>query len=1091
MKKLLLGLLCAGFAGLFAAPAAPAGDAPLWLRYPAISPDGSRIAFTYTGNIYVVPAAGGEARCIVSDAAYDYTPVWSPDGKTLAYASDRYGNFDLFVVPAEGGAPKRLTTHSAAEIPCAFSADGKEIYFTAQISDPAESALFPKASMSELYKVSIAGGRPERVLATPAEEIALLPGGGFLYQDCKGGENLWRKHHTSSITRDVWRYDAATGKHTKLTDFAGEDRQPRLAADGRTVYYLSERSGSFNVWSFPLDQPAEATQVTRFKTHPVRFLSVAKSGTLCFGFNGEIYTCAPGGKPAKVAIRITPTSLDDEQRVLTVTGGTGATVSPDGKQIAFVSRGELFVTSADYATTKQITHTAESESSPSFAKDNRTLAYASERGGQWNIYTAKIVRDEDPDFAHALRIEERPLFNDTKHERTLPQFSPDGKEIAFVEDRSRLMVKNLATGKVRQITDGSQHFSSGGYIDYAWSPDGQWFALSFTGNRHDPYSDIGLVSAAGNGPITNLTNSGYTDSSPQWVLDGNAILFASERYGMRNHASWGSLNDVMIVFLNQEAYDKFQLSKEEYELLKEAEKRQKKGDDKPGDKKGDGDNREKAETDKDPKRIEVELRGIEDRIVRLTPASSSLMDATIDKQGEKLYYIASFNGATGLWQLDLRDKSNAQLQKLEGGGSLAWDAKREMLFVLGRTRISKMKAGTRELKPVAVRGEMRLDPRAERAYMFDHVYRQEKYCFYTETLHGVDWEGLRDNYARFLPHIGNNYDFAELLSEWLGELNVSHTGGRYTHPVTASSAATAELGLFYDDSYTGEGVRIAEVVEKGPFDRAASKAAAGDIIEAIDGTPIRPGMDYYPLLDRKAGEQVLVALYRPADQSRWEEVVVPVSRAKWSELLYKRWVKQRAADVDRLSNGRLGYVHIEAMGDPSFRTVYSDILGKYNDREGIVIDTRFNGGGRLHEDIEVLFSGQKYFTQVVRGKEACDMPSRRWNKPSIMITCEANYSNAHGTPWVYQHQGIGKLVGMPVPGTMTSVSWERLQDPTLVFGIPVVGYRLADGSYLENQQLNPDIEVANAPERIVKGEDEQLAAAVRALLAEIDAAKKR
>ena len=194
---------------------------------------------------------------------------------------------------------------------------------------------------------------------------------------------------------------------------------------------------------------------------------------------------------------------------------------------------------------------------------------------------------------------------------------------------------------------------------------------------------------------------------------------------------------------------------------------------------------------------------------------------------------------------------------------------------------------------------------------------------------------------------------------------------------------------------------------------------------------------------------------------------------------------QRAADVEKWSNGRLGYVHIESMDDGSFRTVYSDILGKYNNCEGIVIDTRFNGGGRLHEDIEVLFSGKKYLTQVVRGREACDMPSRRWNKSSIMVQCEANYSNAHGTPWVYHYKQMGKLVGAPVPGTMTTVSWERLQDPSLVFGIPVVGYRTEDGSYLENKQLEPDIYVLNAPETIVKGEDTQLKAAVDELLKEL------
>ena len=272
------------------------------------------------------------------------------------------------------------------------------------------------------------------------------------------------------------------------------------------------------------------------------------------------------------------------------------------------------------------------------------------------------------------------------------------------------------------------------------------------------------------------------------------------------------------------------------------------------------------------------------------------------------------------------------------------------------------------------------------------------------------------------------------------------------------------------------------MVEKGPFDHANSKVKAGHIIEKIDGEPITATMDYAALLNKKAKKKTLVSIYDPATKSRWDEVVMPITSGAMSDLLYDRWVKQRAADVEKWSNGRLGYVHIRSMGDGSFRTVYSDILGKYNNCEGIVIDTRFNGGGRLHEDIEILFSGEKYLTQVIRGRESCDMPSRRWNKASIMLQCEANYSNAHGTPWVYKYKKMGKLVGMPVPGTMTTVSWETLQDPTMIFGIPVIGYRMANGNYLENSELEPDVKVANSPETVVKGEDTQLKAAVDTLL---------
>ena len=1082
MKKLLTCLALS-----FVAASSYAAT-PLWLRDVQISPDGTEIAFCYKGDIYKVPANGGTATQLTTQASYECSPIWSPDSKQIAFASDRNGNFDLFVMSADGGAARRLTTHSASEIPSTFTTDGNYILFSASIQDPANSALFPTSAMTELYKVPVTGGRTEQVLGTPAEMVCFDKSGKtFLYQDRKGFEDEWRKHHTSSITRDVWLYDSENGKHTNLTAHAGEDRNPVFAPDGQTVYFLSERDGStFNVYSFPISSPQSLKTVTHFKTHPVRFLSMGSNGTLCYTYDGEIYTQKQGDKPQKVKIDIT---RDDQNTIADLNfsnGATSATVSPDGKQIAFIVRGEVFVTSADYNTTKQITHTPAREAGLTFSPDNRTLAYASERNGNWELYMAKIARKEEANFPNATAIEEEVLLPSDKTERTYPQFSPDGKELAFIEDRNRLMVLNLETKKVRQVTDGSTWFSTGGGFDYSWSPDGKWFTLEFIGNRHDPYSDIGMVNAQG-GKIINLTNSGYTSGSPRWVLDGNAILFITERYGMRAHASWGSLNDVMLVFMNQDAYDKFRLSKEDYELQKELEKEQKNTTETKKNGKKKGDNKEKSEEKKEEKvkDIVVELNNIEDRIVRLTPNSSDLGSAIITKDGETLYYLSAFEGGYDLWKMNLRKKDTKLLHKMDAGwANMEMDKDGKNLFLLGSNTMQKMGTDSESLKPISYQAHVKMDLAAERDYMFNHVYKQEQKRFYNLNMHGIDWDAMTKAYRKFLPHIDNNYDFAELLSEYLGELNVSHTGGRFRPQLKGD--ATATLGLLYDWNHNGKGLLISEVVEKGPFDHARSKVKAGNIIEKIDGQEITPESDYSVLLNGKARKKTLVTLYNPQTKERWEEVVVPISNGVLNDLLYARWVKQRAADVDKWSNGRLGYVHIESMGDDSFRSVYSDILGKYNNREGIVIDTRFNGGGRLHEDIEILFSGKKYFTQVVRGREACDMPSRRWNKPSIMVQCEANYSNAHGTPWVYSHQKIGKLVGMPVPGTMTSVSWETLQDPTLVFGIPVIGYRLPDGSYLENSQLEPDIKVANSPETVVKGEDTQLKAAVDELLKEID-----
>ena len=1058
---------------------------PLWLRDAQISPSGEEIAFCYKGDIYKVAVAGGQAHQLTTTPSYECTPIWSPDGKQIAFASDRNGNMDLFVMPAEGGTAKRLTYNSASEIPSAFTPDGKEVLFSAALQDPASSVLFPTATMTELYAVPVAGGQGRQVLGTPAEMVSFDKSGKrFLYQDRKGFEDEWRKHHTSSVTRDIWLYDVATGKHTNLTDRPGEDRNAVFAPDGETVYFLSEReTKSINVYSFPVSAPQQVKAVTSFKTHPVRFLSQASNQTLCFTYDGEIYTQQPNGKPSKVKIDLVHDDSDQVVDLRFSQGATSAISSQDGKQVAFIVRGEVFVTSTDYATTKQITHTAAAENSLSFSPDGRTLAYASERTGNWQLYLAKIAREEEANFSNATVINEEVLLPSTTVERTMPQFSPDGKELAFIEGRTKLMVVNLETKKVRQVTDGSTWYSTAGGFTYKWSPDGRWFTLCFIGNKHDPYADIGLVSAEG-GKITNLTNSGYTSGSPRWVLDGNAILFITERYGMRAHASWGSLNDVMLVFMNQDAYDKYRLSKEDYELLKELEKEQKKNSER-ADQEKEKKPKADAKESKEGKPINVELAGIEDRIVRLTPNSSDLGGAILTKDGETLYYLSAFESKHDLWKMDLRKHETKLLHKTNSGwAELSLDKEGKTLFILGGRSMQKMELAGEKLKPITYQAEMRMDLAAERAYMFDHVYKQEKVRFYNLNMHGVDWEAMTAAYRKFLPHISNNYDFQELLSEYLGELNVSHTGGRYRP--TASGDATASLGLLFDWQYVGkEGLRIAEVVEKGPFDHARSKVKAGHIVEKIDGEAISASMDYAALLNQKAKKKTLVSLYDPATKSRWEEVVMPITGSAMTDLLYDRWVKQRAADVEKWSNGRLGYVHIRSMADGSFRTVYSDILGKYNHCEGIVIDTRFNGGGRLHEDIEILFSGEKYLTQVIRGREACDMPSRRWNKASIMVQCEANYSNAHGTPWVYKNRGIGKLVGMPVPGTMTTVSWETLQDPTLIFGIPVTGYRMADGNYLENTQLEPDVKVANSPETVVKGEDTQLKAAVDTLLKDL------
>lgn len=1060
---------------------------PLWMRYCAISPDGQRIAFTYKGNIYTVSSAGGQAQQLTTAPGYEYAPVWSHNGKTIAYAADVHGNFDVFTIDANGGTPKRITTHSTAETPLAFSPDDRHVYYNASIQDPASSAQFSAAWITELYRVPVQGGRPEQVAATPVCNMSFSPDGQqFVYYNRSGNENIWRKHHTSSVARDLFVFDLKARTHKLLTaNHKGEDRDPNFVGANKIVFLSERDGGSFNVYEADINNTDQAKAITNFKKHPVRFLTAAKNGTLCFGYMGEIYTMQSGQKPQKVNISLIDPFPAEQIERFRPTGGRDFSMSADGKQIAVIVRGEVFATTDEYATTKQITNTPEAERDVTFAPDGKAIAYASERTGVWNIYMAKIARDkQEINFANATIIDEQLLFSDNKVERAGCKFSPDGKELAFIENRTVLKVINLETKKVRQITDGKQHYETSlnsSDLQYEWSPDGKWFAITLITNRRQPYTDIAIVSASGDMKVYNITESGYIDDSPRWVMGGDAIIYTSNRLGMRSHASWGSQDDVFIAFMNREAQRKFNLSEEAYKVWQEEEKLAKK-DEKKDDKKDD---KKKDEV----KEIKIELDGLDERIQRLTPMSSRLASAIVSHDGEKLFFLSAFEKGYDLWETKIRERSTKLLKKIGGsGGSLRLDKKGDNLFIFASGSIKKMPVKGGDLKNIAFEPQMQLNRTKEREYMFNHVFVQQEKRFYKADYHGVDLKQLQKDYRPFLPHINNNYDFAEMLSEILGELNVSHTGSAYIARL-GNSEPTANFGVLFDWKHTGNGLKIDEVLENGPLGSSASKCRAGDIIEKIDGVEIKAGEDYFPLLANKSGKNTLVSFYSPASGQRWDEVVKPIGSATLNELMYQRWIKRNAAMVDKLSNGRLGYVHIRSMADASYRNVYADILGKYNLREGIVIDTRFNGGGRLHEDIEILFSGEKYLEQVIRDRVSCEMPSRRYNKPSIMIMGEANYSNAHGTPWVYKHKKMGKLVGMPVPGTMTSVNWEDLQDESMYFGIPIIGYRTQDGKYLENLQLEPDIMVRNTPEKLEQGIDEQLEAAVKELLKDVSAQK--
>jgi tricorn protease len=1056
---------------------------PLWMKNPAISPDGKTIVFSYKGDLYKVETVGGVAIPLTLNEAHDATPVWSPDGTKIAFASDRYGNFDVFIMPATGGEAKRLTQYSGNDYPTDFSPDGKEVIFSSPRNGMKESVRFPsKRFFSMLYSVPVSGGR-SILISSAAIQNAHYDNTGqkIIFQDRKGYEDEWRKRHTSSVTRDIWEYDLKKQSYTKITDFEGEDREPIFSANAQSIYYLSEKKGDQNLFKRNLANGNEV-QLTTFEKHPVRELSRSKEDLLCFTWNGEIYTVKEGQKPFKLAIRINADIRGNEEQIIPVNGGaTEIALSPNGKEIAFVFRGEVFVTATDKSLTKRITNTPAQERSLSWGLDGKALFYASERGDSWDIYKATLVRKEEPYFFNATLVSEKLVINGKKDDFQ-PVVSPDGKEIAYLEDRNVLKVYNLEKKATRTIISYGENFSyRDGDQHFAWSPDSKWIvaenALGYFGK-----SNLVLYDANSDKKGINLTNSGFYNGYPQWALKGKALIWLTDKNGKRSLANSGEGDvDIYAMFFDPEEFDRFKLDKDEYALLIEKEKK-----DKEEKEKNEKDEKEKKSTDKKEviKPLLLELTNIDNRKVKLTPGSVDLSSFQMTADGGKVYFMAKYEDKYNVWELDARTKELKLLAKTNSKeGDLVLSADGKMLVVLADGNISKIEIEGAKLTPVVIKEEMLLNKSAERTYIFNHAWRQVKNKFYDPKIHGIDWEMYRDNYARFLPHINNNYDFQILLSELLGELNASHTGGRYK-PQSENGDQTASLGLFYDEKSKEDGLLVQEVIQEGPLANAKSKIQKGHIIKKIDGTEITANTEWNGLLNRKAGKNLLLSLYDPIKKVSWEETVKPISQDIETALLYKRWTTTMRKMVDSLSNGKVGYVHVQGMNDPSYRKVFDEVLGRNIDKDALIVDTRFNGGGWLHEDLSNFLNGKQYATFHPYGFESKGgEPADKWFKPSAVLMSEGNYSDAHGFPFAYRAKGIGKLIGMPVPGTMTAVWWETQIDPTMVFGIPMIAFHaMGEKEALENKQLNPDIKVDVPYEEILNGTDAQIKAAVKELL---------
>ena len=983
-------------------------------------------------------------------------------------------------MPATGGPAKRLTFHSNDEIPYSFTPDGKSVVFGGLRQDDVRHRQFPHGSQHEVYSVPVLGGRVAQVLTIAGEKAVFASGGKTLYyQDRKGGEDPYRKHHKSSITRDIWRYDTETKKHTRVTDNDYEERDPTLSEDGQTLYFLAEKEGTFNVYGMPVAGQGVPTQLTTFDTHPVRFLSMG-GGVLSFGYDGELYTLRPGEKPRRVPVTIITQDVSNDDKFVTISSGVeDMAISPSGKEIAFISRGEVFVTSTEESFTKRLTDTPERERFVSWGPEGKSVVYSRETAGTWSTYATKKKRTEEPFFYAATLVEETAVL-DNDNDNYLLEYSPDGKRMAWIENRRNLKVRDVDGGNEVTLLDEEDLFHmSDGDKSFEWSPDSDWLLVDWSVLLNN--SEILLLKADGSKRM-NLTESGYYDSRPKWVNEGKQMIWFSNRDGLKSYATSGrSEDDVYSMFFTQEAYDEFTLSEEDAKLMKAIKEAKKENKKKDGDKAD-----EKKKTAKDSSKVKpltFDWENMDERTARFTIHSSRLGDAVLSKDGEKLYYLATFEKGANLWSTNLRTKATKMEMKIGKNGRLEWDKERKNLYLLAGGSIAKLDVAKSKQTPVKIAGEMEYDARAERQAMFDHVWIRTNAIFYEPTFHGIDWGEMRDHYAKYLPGVGNSHEFTEMLSEMLGELNVSHAGARYRPRGFDNPDETASLGVFMDYDYDGPGIRIAEIVTGGPLDKAKFEVAAGMTITAIDGETLSTDRDLASYLNRKAGDFTLLDLQAPGVDTTFSITVKPISLGAERELLYKRWVKMNEKEVEEKSGGTVGYVHIPGMSDGPYRDVYKDMLGKYRDRKAMIIDTRFNGGGDLVADLAMFFTGVPFITYATEAKVVGGEPTSRWTKPTLAMINEAQYSDGHCFSHGYSDLKIGPTLGMPTPGTCSFAGWERLPDGS-VWGVVPVSAKDINGDWMENNQTEPDILVKNMPGEIASGRDEQLERAIEYMVKE-------
>ncbi len=1037
-------------------------------QYPSLSPDGMKIAFMYRGDIWTVPVWGREAKRIVEHAAFDARPRWSPDGKTIAFVSNRNGNEDIFTVPAEGGEVKQITFHTAPDILGDWSPDGKQILFY--------SARETRAPM--LYTLNLADGRLRKLTEDEVtlQSPAFAPDGKTIAYS-RGAGTWWRRGYRGSGNAEIYTLALTDPKAIpkRLTEFKGNDFWPMYAADGKTLYFVTDRDGTFNIWKMSHDG-RNAKQVTRHKD-PVHYAAIALNRKrIVYECGFDLWTLdidEPHPAPRKVNITALLEEKPKTPETVTISGNaTEYEVSPDGKWIGFVARNEIFVVPSDKGGDAIcLTNCPARDFDFVWSPDSKKIAYVCENGADQNICILDVETKQS-----------KPLTN-TPGPETTPQFSPNGKWLAFIAGSGgrAICVMPAEGGAARQIAEGPFI----GSIN--WSPDSRWIA--FTKRDAANSTDIWVVPETG-GAAVNITRYAGSNASPQWTADGKRIVY------LASHVDSGSGGSRFGGFSGGGRPEIWTVS-----LTKPTRS---------------GDNETRGQRDQGAptvvvgspgvsgqgSEVSIDFDGIVKRARRLTSSPQGFISSLIlSPDGKTIFFTALGD----LYAVSVDGGSPAKVTS-GIGGNLRISADGNTIYsgggggfggfggFGGGGSIRKVPRTGGTPTTISFNAKIEIDRDEERRQTFDDGWRLLKDNFYDEKMHGVDWNAVRKKYRPLVDECGTRDDFFMLMQLMVGELNASHTGvgpvGAFNRGGSGPTTGTGYLGVTFDYDYHGVGLRVADVMPEGPADKEESRINPGEYILAIGGKDATLSESLHQTLKTGTAVELLVNTMPSKDGARTVKIT-PIAQGPWRDLEYERWVSLNRQTVEKLSNGRFAYMHIKAMDPPSLARFQKELLSDAYEKEGLVLDVRWNGGGRIHDELFAILTKRVHVYETPRGGLKMTQPFGAFTRPMILLINQNSGSDAEIFPNGFRVNKLGKIVGVPTAGGVIGTNERTLLDGQTSLRVPQTGWTTLDGINLENYGVPPDVYVENRPEDYILRRDRQLETAVQELLKQVDRAKTR